>query len=50
MDIPAVSHHAHAFALGLAIEFGTLLQVFLATDTLGVAKAGLGESITITPS
>ncbi len=47
--LPAVANHAHALGLRLAVELGALLQVFLATNTLRVAKAGLGKCISITP-
>lgn len=32
--LPAVSNHVHAFCFGLAVEFGCLFQILLATNAL----------------
>lgn len=50
INLPAVSNHAHPLCLGLAVETRALLQVLLASDTLGVAEPCLSESINVTPS
>jgi len=40
-DPPAIPDHAYTLALGLPIESCRLFQVFLATDSLRIAKTGL---------
>jgi hypothetical protein len=49
-DPPAIPNHAYTLALGLPVESCSLFQVFLATDSLRIAKAGLSQCITIAPS
>lgn len=49
-NLPAVAGHAHAFALGGTVEPSALFEVFLASDTLGIAEAGLGERIDVSPT
>ena len=48
--LPAVARHAHAFALGGAVEPSTLLEVLLAPDTLGIAESSLGERVDVSPT
>lgn len=49
-DIPAISNHAHPFCFSHAIEAGTLLEILLATNTLGITKSCLSERIDVSPS
>lgn len=42
IDIPAIANHAHALGFGKSVEFGTVLQILLAANTLSVAETGFG--------
>ena len=47
--IPAISNHAHAIILRLAVESCCLLHILLAANTLRVAESSFSHSIDIAP-
>ena len=46
---PTIPRHAHPLGFRQPVKLGCLLEIFLASDPLRIAKPGLGKCIRVTP-
>jgi hypothetical protein len=49
-NLPRISDHTDTLCFGLSVESGTLLEVLLTANSLGITETRLGESVRIAPS